>query len=114
MLERRKDRRLKLARYLSVYSDRKEHPFGQLMDVSSCGMMLRSSSPVRPKDTFRFSIVLPGTLFGAKRISFEARSIWCRRDEATDSYHIGFQLLDLPDKAFADLRRLIVKVERVY
>jgi hypothetical protein len=114
MLDKRKHRRRSLASHLSVFSEDKKNPVGQLLNLSQSGLMLRSKMPFESSTVFRFSIVLPRRIFGEREITFNAKSIWCQRSEDFSSYHAGFQLQNTASENLQLLKKLISRFDRLY
>ena len=100
MTEKRRLKRKQLIYYLSVFDTDNNERIGQLVNITTEGIMLTSEDPVKLNTVFQLRMVLPETIKGQEQIIFEAKSMWCRRGINPDFYDIGFQLVDVsPENA---------------
>ena len=53
---------------------------GRLIDITKDGMMLESQEPIEIKKGYRLCVELPNSLVRNPKISFDAKSIWCRKE----------------------------------
>jgi len=90
-----------LISYLRVYSVETNSLLGNLVDISTKGIMVVSDRPVEVGKRYRLKMVLPESVEGRKDVEFEAESRWCQNDENSDFFDTGFELLD-PQPAFLD------------
>jgi hypothetical protein len=81
--------------YLKVYDRQQERLAGNLRDITESGLKIKSSKPLETGTVFNFGLSLPDALAGEIPISFEARSIWCSKNQDTDLFDIGFELINL-------------------
>lgn len=98
MSENRKDCRKKSTFYLKVYDRKEEQMVGNLRDISVSGIKLNSAIPLKTGKIYSFGLSLPDALTGVIPISITAKSIWCRKNEATKLYDTGFRFIDLPNE----------------
>lgn len=87
--------------YLRVFDTKSNMMIGNLVDISTKGIMVVSDNEVPAGQKFRLKMVLPDTLEGSKEIEFDAESRWCHNDTNPDFYDTGFELID-PDASFLD------------
>ncbi len=87
--------------YLRVYDSQDGSLLGNLVDISTKGIMVVSEKEIPKNQLFRLRMVLPETLEGSKEVEFEAESRWCQNDTNPDFYDTGFELID-PRVAFLD------------
>ena len=57
--------------------------------------MLISEKPIPTSLDFSLSMDLPKDIFGAERMDFEARSVWCQPDIDPSFYNTGFRFTDV-------------------
>jgi len=87
--------------YLRVFDHATGKLVGNLVDISTKGIMVVSDNPIEPNTRYHLRMVLPDNLEGSKEVDFEAESRWCRNDANRDFYDTGFELLD-PSMEFLD------------
>ena len=87
--------------YLRVFDIESGSLLGNLVDISTKGIMVVSEREVPIGETFHLKMVLPDTIQGKKAVEFEAQSRWCRNDTNPDFYDTGFELVD-PQVSFLD------------
>lgn len=87
--------------YLRVFDQQSGHLIGNLVDISTKGIMVVSDKPITVGQRVRLRMVLPDTVDGSKEVEFDAESRWCRNDANRDFFDTGFELLD-PSMDFLD------------
>lgn len=87
--------------YLRVFNVDSDTLMGNLVDISTRGIMVVSDQPVQVGKRYRLKMVLPETVEGRKDVEFEAESRWCQNDANSDFFDTGFELLD-PQPGFLD------------
>lgn len=87
--------------YLRVFDTETNSLLGNLVDISTKGIMVVSDKQVEPGKKYRLKMVLPDTLEGSKEVEFDVESRWCQNDANRDFYDTGFELLD-PHSEFLD------------
>ena len=93
--------------YLRVFDAKDNQLIGNLVDISTKGIMVVSDRKLEAGKRFRLRMVLPDTVDGSKEVEFEAESRWCQSDTNSDFFDTGFELID-PTIAFLDaLDRLV-------
>ncbi len=115
MFERRHHKRTELAHHLVIFSHDAQTPFGQLLNLTPGGMMIRTEAHVTARKAYKLLIKLPRKWRNARQIHFEAKCIWCKRDDTDEQgYRSGFQLTNLKDKDFESILALLHNFVRVY
>ena len=102
----RKVARRHLIYYLRVF-DRNGKLVGNLVDISTRGIMLVSDSPIELNKRFHLKMVLPETISGSREVEFEAESRWCQNDANQDFYDTGFELIDPTNKFLEAVDKLV-------
>lgn len=87
--------------YLRVYDTNTGALLGNLVDISTKGIMVISEREIPNAKAYRLKMVLPDTLEGSKEIEFDVESRWCKNDANPDFFDIGFELVE-PDSTFLD------------
>lgn len=87
--------------YLRVFDHKTGQLVGNLVDISTKGIMVVSDDAIPSNTRYHLRMVLPDSVEGSKEVDFEAESRWCRNDANRDFYDTGFELLD-PSMAFLD------------
>ncbi len=107
MPDKRKLKRRHLIYYLSVFNKETGELLGQLVDITTRGIMLTSENPVEKNIPYELRMVLPDIIDGNNQITFEARSIWCEKDVNPNFYAIGFEFIHVTPKTAAIIESLI-------
>ncbi len=107
MQERRNLKRRHLLYYLRVFDAATGVLLGKLVDISADGMMLISEQAIELDRCFQLEMDLPANEGITERISFTARSAWCREDINPDFYDTGFQIVKLDPGTSQLIERLI-------
>ncbi|MDX1692703.1 MAG: PilZ domain-containing protein [Ketobacteraceae bacterium] len=104
--QRKVDRR-HLIYYLRVFNKQDNELLGNLVDISTRGIMLVSDSPIPVNKRFQLKMVLPETISGSREVEFEAESRWCQNDANKDFYDTGFELIDPTNKFLEAVDKLV-------
>ncbi len=103
----RKVARRHLIYYLRVFSKQDDQMIGNLVDISTRGIMLVSDKPIETNKRFHLKMVLPETISGSREVEFEAESRWCQNDANQDFYDTGFELIDPTNKFLEAVDKLV-------
>lgn len=107
MIEKRKMKRRHLIYYLSLFEGNSDHLVGQLVDLTTEGLMITSENPVPPGTEVKLRMVLPEEIRGKNSLSFEAISRYYRRDVNPNFYVIGFSVKEISDVDIKIIETLI-------
>jgi len=107
MHERRKLKRKHLRHHLMIFDRNTDELTGYLVDLTTEGIMLTSKSPVKLGATFNLRMALPDKIRGSWQFTFDARSVWSRKDAITGFYKTGFRVLDLANGNSETIRILL-------
>lgn len=102
MTEERKMQRWKLRQYLRVFEYRNGTLMGHLADITMAGMRLVSGGPIQIDETYHLWMDIT-----SERVEFEARCIWCRKDEKGDVYNAGFRLVNPSSGTITNIQCLV-------
>jgi hypothetical protein len=100
--KRESDRRL-LGQLLRVSDLQTDNVVGSLVNLSRGGFMLISKVPVEANQVSWFSLELPEPVEGHRRVSLEARCVWCQQSSFSTDYGAGFEIRQMSED---DRRRL--------
>lgn len=106
MRERRRKKRLRLARYLKVFERTSEAFIGHLVDLNMGGMLLVSERPILPGTRLELSVEIL-----QKKPPLSVEAVWCEEDSRLESYNIGCRLLEIPPDALAIIQALVQALE---
>ncbi|MDM8523551.1 PilZ domain-containing protein [Desulfococcaceae bacterium HSG8] len=107
MPEKRKQKRRHLIYYLNVFDRNTDQRIGQLVNITTDGVMLTSEDPIEADTVFEFKMILPEEIKGIRLVTFDARSRWYRRSVKPRFYDIGFELLDISSEHARIIENLI-------
>ncbi len=107
MREKRRLKRKQLIYYLNVFDRNSGERVGQLVNITTEGLMLTSEAPVKTNTVFQLRLVLPEEIKGREQITFDARSMWCTKSVNPEFYDIGFQLVNISQEAAQIIESLI-------
>ncbi len=97
MNEKRKVPRKKAPEKVTVYDRATESVLGQVVNMSTGGMLLLSDNPIPVDSVFRFRIALPEPIEGADALMFGAESLWGSPAMDENCYWTGFQIIDISE-----------------
>ncbi|MCB1759457.1 MAG: PilZ domain-containing protein [Gammaproteobacteria bacterium] len=73
---------------------------GNLVNISTGGLMLLSEVPLAPNRLFQLSLVLPSQLDGAASIEFGVECLWVQdAEESNAPCWAGFQIIDISEQS---------------
>ena len=78
--------------FIGVYDSLTDHLVGCLVDMTSEGLQLRCIKEIETGSTFKFKMELPFQIKGGIELTFEAESVWCRKNEESDEFIAGFKI----------------------
>lgn len=101
MSEHRKEERENLRAFTPVYRLNPRAVLGYIEDLTLRGAMVIGEKEVETGSPMSLSIEFPASLteLGGRNMELPARVAWCRREENSDYFMIGFEFVDLtPEK----------------
>ncbi|OUS25816.1 hypothetical protein A9Q99_20385 [Gammaproteobacteria bacterium 45_16_T64] len=101
-INQRKVQRRHLIYYLRVYDAENGNLIGNLVDISTKGIMLVSDTKIKSEIRFILRMTLPDNVEGSREVEFEAVSRWCKNDVNPDFFDTGFELID-PSSVFLEV-----------
>jgi hypothetical protein len=91
----RKLKRRHLIYYLRVYDAVTNTLLGHLADISTDGIMIVSENPIAADQELMLKMIMPQELEGTRELTFQAKSIWSKKDINPDFFANGFKLNDI-------------------
>ena len=107
MPDKRKVKRRHLIYYLSIIERSTDRLVGQLVDITTRGVMLTSEKPIESGLHMELRMVLPDVIDGDNQITFDAVSVWCKKDINPNFYAIGFEFESITPKTMSIVENLI-------
>jgi len=93
--------------YSRVYDETTHDQTGRLVDITTQGMRLKCDKPVEANTNFQFRMVLPVGIEGKRSITFDAKSMWCKKTVNSDLYDSGFRLTNISPGNIEIIEKLI-------
>jgi len=110
MTERRNLERKEFSYYMRLVNDDTQELVGHLMDISSGGFKLDSSTPIPVNKDFRLRMDLTNEVADKPTMTFVARSKWCEVDPLDPFvYNVGFQLISIAPGDLNIINRMMEK-----
>jgi len=109
--ETRRLERAHLIYFLRVFNARSGDLLGQMVDLTTNGIMVIGEAAVAPRQKYTLRMDLPRNVPLGRHLTLEARCKWCRRDQGGDFYSMGFRIVDMSPEAHRVVEQLI---ERFY
>lgn len=81
--------------------------FGELVNITTEGLMVMTDREIETQAIFQLSLQLPEMIKGADHVIVGADCLWCRRAENFYRYWSGFQIIDASEKALEQIDVLI-------
>ena len=104
---RRRKPRKTLNQPIAVHDVIEDRRFGELINVTTEGMMIMTDRLVPTQSIYQLAILLPTPLLGHDRVELGVDCLWSRQGEHYNRYWAGFQIIDASDTAIAQLEALI-------
>ncbi len=106
-MHNRKYQRRHLLYYLRVFDEDSHKLLGHSIDHTPEGIMLISEAPIATDVVHHLKMILPTGVMEEMVLSFEAESLWCRKDINSNFYDTGFKLLNVTQKHVEIIQSLI-------
>ncbi len=111
MSDERKLSRNTLNYFIDVFNLEEDIPVGLLVDISDDGMMINFRQELAVNQVYDLSVPLEDRM-DSEKVSFKARSMWCKKIGEGGNYDVGFKLTEASEgaqKVFDDLRRRMLE-----
>ena len=83
---------------------------GYLTDVSADGGMIEARAPLDEGEAYPLRVELEQAVGGERRLDFDARCVWVRKERNAVFYRVGIELVD----ADADTRERLQSIAEEY
>ncbi len=103
----RKLERKELSQAITVLDTINGGVFGELVNVTTEGIMVMTDREIETQAIFQLALDLPEPINGANQIIVGADCLWCRRAENFYRYWAGFQIIDASEQALKQLEVVI-------
>lgn len=107
----RRVERAHLIYFLRVFDAASGELLGQMVDLTTDGLMVIGEHPVAARRKYTLRMDLPRNIPMGGHLTVEALCKWCRRDPGGDFYSMGFRITELPPDTHRVVDQLI---ERFY
>lgn len=110
-----KTRRLERAHliyFLRVFNANSGDLLGQMVDLTTDGIMVIGESAIPPRQKCTLRMDLPRNVAVGRHLTVEARCKWCRKDPSGDFYSMGFRIVDMSPEAHQVVDQLIARFYR--
>lgn len=104
---KRKSKRRNLIYYLSIFDKETDDFIGQLVNITTEGIMVVSEHPIETGKYFRLRMTLPEPIEGSDIVEFDAVSKWCTKDINPSFYDIGFEFHVITPKSIEQIKSLM-------
>ncbi len=111
-MELRQTDRISLVYYLKVFDGLGNKILGHVVNISDKGLQLLCDDAVEPNEDYRLRLRLPPFMQESQELVFRGTSRWCREDESSGYYLVGFQLRDLEPRTKKIFKRLMTELGR--
>lgn len=112
--ERMRARRLERAHliyFLRVFDATSGRLLGQMVDLTTDGVMVIGERAVSPRQKYTLRMDLPRNVAVGRHLTLEAQCKWCREDSSGDFFSMGFRIVGMGP----DAHRLVDElIERFY
>lgn len=110
MTERRRAQRKTISYYIQVVDATTQEVIGNLVDVSSVGIMIDGRNPLPIDKTLRIRMDTTAEVANVPHIEFTARVKWCQADTFTPGiYDVGLELVQISPVNAESLARIASK-----
>ncbi|QSA96612.1 PilZ domain-containing protein [Methylococcus sp. EFPC2] len=106
-MNQRKIPRRHLIFYLRVFDRETGVPVGNLVDITSEGVMLVSEHELGVGNLYHLRMELPAEMFPHGRLDLDAECLWSGNDVNPEFFDSGFRLLNIDEKALSCIRYLL-------
>jgi hypothetical protein len=107
MRENRKEPRVETVANIPVHDINSGHQLGQLVNLSSEGMMLICPEPIEENRIFQLELPLETLHREYGSLSCGVQSLWSNEANQKGRYWVGFQIIDISPEAKEIIETLI-------
>lgn len=107
--QHRRLKRQEISTTVSIRNRLTERRVGELVNITTEGLMIASDQEMDTDSIFQFSLELPEAIEGCSVIELGVDCLWCRKAENLNRYWSGYQIIDASPAALQSIDRLIGK-----
>ncbi|BCL59449.1 hypothetical protein DGMP_01420 [Desulfomarina profundi] len=107
--DQRQEGRERITFYLRVFDGISTRIVGHLVDISTRGMLLLCEDPVAAGEDYRLRLCLPAVVLDRREVVISATSRWCSREDDSDFFRVGFQIVDSSPEIVKTVELLVEK-----
>lgn len=96
--ERRKSQRRHLIYYLKLFDIEEDAFLGNLVDITTDGLMMVSEKYLETNEHYHLMLVLPKQVLDKRTIDFHVRCLWCQQDVNPDLFASGFKFTQITEE----------------
>lgn len=89
-----------------IHDRSQQQPLGNLVNISSSGLMLMTDRELLPGHIFQLEMSLPLAAGGVQTIAFGAETLWCQSSPPSEQCWVGFQIIDMAESDTALIEQL--------
>jgi hypothetical protein len=104
----RKQARIEISQNIPVQDTINGGIFGELVNITSEGLMVMCEVPRAPHSIFQLSLQLPVELEGSNTLELGADCLWCREATNFNRHWAGLQIIDISDQGLRQIEQLIL------
>ena len=93
--------------YTRIFDSKTQQQIGNMVDITTQGIMLVSSEPVPVQTNFQLKLELSDDIADKPFLELETRSVWCHHDIDPNYYNSGFQILSPTSEDMDIIQRII-------
>ncbi|WP_019530705.1 PilZ domain-containing protein [Dasania marina] len=103
----RKQERVELNQSITVSDIINGGLFGELINVTTEGLMVMTDKNIPTHAIYQLSLTLPTPILGSNSIEVGADCLWCKAEENFNRHWAGLHIIDASEQAMAQLAQLI-------
>ena len=104
----RRQERKKLSQPIHIHDVINDSNFGELVNVTTEGMMIMTKQAYKPSSIFQLELTLPMVLEDSDKLQLGADCLWCSDAQLPGRYWCGFYIIDISELALKQLEQLIL------
>ena len=100
--------RKELSQTISIHDVINDKYFGELVNITTEGLMVMTDQPRSPHSIFQLRLDLPGELEGSDTVVVGADCLWCREASNFNRHWAGLHIIDASEQAINQIHQLIL------
>ena len=112
MIEKRKNKRINVIYYLSVFDRTTDDLIGYIQDITFEGLGLLSETPLKEDATYQLTMELSSILHESKKFDADATCVRCVPGDNEGFYDCGFKFEKIKPECIDEIK-LMIKIFRL-